>query len=153
MSLNIVRMPKIIQLIHCNIYIGRIMFCLTDQSIMKFKTHKCFIKVTSKKVHREQVSLAGGTDTSSGTMEWIMSLLLNHPQVLEKAQNEIDRKVGKYRLVDESDIPNLPYLCCIINETMRLYPAGLLLIPHESSDDCIVGGYNIPRGTMLLPRT
>ncbi|KAI3684651.1 hypothetical protein L6452_33876 [Arctium lappa] len=96
------------------------------------------------------VLLAGGTDTSSGTMEWTMSLLLNHPQVLQKAQNEIDRNVGKDRLVDESDMPNLPYLRCIINETLRLYPAGPILIPHESSDDCVVGGYNIPRGTMLL---
>ncbi|KAJ9560134.1 hypothetical protein OSB04_005294 [Centaurea solstitialis] len=96
------------------------------------------------------VLLAGGIDTSSGTMEWTMSLLLNHPQVLEKAQNEIDRNIGKDRLVDESDIPNLPYLRCIINETLRLYPPGPILIPHESSDNCVVGGYNIPRGTMLL---
>ncbi|KAJ9560132.1 hypothetical protein OSB04_005292 [Centaurea solstitialis] len=96
------------------------------------------------------VLLAAGTDTSSGTMEWSMSLLLNHPHMLEKAQNEIDQIVGEDRLVDESDIPNLPYLRCIINETLRLYPAGPMLIPHESSHDCVVGGYNIPRGTMLL---
>ncbi|CAA2964779.1 cytochrome P450 [Olea europaea subsp. europaea] len=25
-----------------------------------------------------------------------------------------------------------------------------MLVPHESSDDCKVGGYNIPKGTMLL---
>ncbi|KAJ8425129.1 LOW QUALITY PROTEIN: hypothetical protein Cgig2_011095 [Carnegiea gigantea] len=31
-----------------------------------------------------------GTDTSSLTMEWAMSLLLNHPQVLDKAKSEID---------------------------------------------------------------
>ncbi|KAI3684652.1 hypothetical protein L6452_33877 [Arctium lappa] len=94
--------------------------------------------------------LAAGTDTSAGTMEWAMSLLLNNPQVLRKAQNEIDREVGKDRLVDESDIANLPYLRCIINETLRLYPAGPLLVPHESSEDCVIRGYNIPSGTMLL---
>ncbi|KAI3737194.1 hypothetical protein L2E82_27189 [Cichorium intybus] len=91
-----------------------------------------------------------GTDTSAGTMEWALSLLLNNPQVLSKAQNEIDVQVGKDRLVDESDIVDLPYLRCIINETLRLYPAGPLLVPHESSEDCLVGGYKIPRGTMLL---
>lgn len=79
-----------------------------------------------------------------------MSLLLNHPQVLKKAQNEIDRVVGNDRLVDESDVVNLSYLQCIINETLRLCPPGPLLIPHESSEDCVIGGYNIPRGTMLL---
>ncbi|KAJ0785695.1 putative oxidoreductase [Helianthus annuus] len=96
------------------------------------------------------VLLAAGTDTSAGTMEWVMSLLLNHPQVLKKAQNEIDCVIGNNRLVDESDIPNLPYLRCVINETLRLFPAGPLLIPHEASSDCVVGGYNIPRGTMLI---
>ncbi|KAL8225903.1 hypothetical protein R6Q57_018460 [Mikania cordata] len=96
------------------------------------------------------VLLAAGSDTSAGTMEWVMSLLLNHPEVLKKAQNEIDTVVGNNRLVDESDIGNLPYLRCIINETLRMYPAGPLLVPHEASSDCVVGGYNIPRGTMLI---
>ena len=79
-----------------------------------------------------------------------MSLLLNHPQVLQKAQNEIDIVIGKDRFLDESDIINLPYLRCIINETQRIKPAGPLLLPHESSEDCTIGGYKVPRGTMLL---
>ncbi|KAF5817589.1 putative cytochrome P450 [Helianthus annuus] len=83
-------------------------------------------------------------------MEWAMALLLNHPNVITKAQNEIDTNIGKHRLVDESDIVNLPYLRCIINETLRMYPAGPLLVPRESSKDCVIGGYNIPGRTMLL---
>lgn len=83
-------------------------------------------------------------------MEWALSLLLNHPDVLKKAQKEIDSHVGQNRLVDESDMSSLPYIRCILNETMRMYPAVPLLVPHESSADCEVGGYHIPRGTMLL---
>nr|XP_043637364.1 cytochrome P450 81Q32-like [Erigeron canadensis] len=94
--------------------------------------------------------LSAGTDSTAGTMEWALSLLLNNPQVLKKAQNEIDRQVGKDRLVDESDIISLPYLRCIINETLRMYPGGPLLLPHESSDACVIGGYKIPSGTMLF---
>ncbi|KAJ0527228.1 putative cytochrome P450 [Helianthus annuus] len=94
--------------------------------------------------------LTAGTDTSTATMEWAFSLLLNHKHVLNKARDEIDTHVGKDRLVEESDMANLPYLLCIVNETMRMYPAGPLLVPHESSDDCVFGGYHIPRGTMLI---
>lgn len=79
-----------------------------------------------------------------------MSLLLNNPQVLKKVQIEIDNHVGNDRLIDESDLAKLPYLHCIINETLRMYPAGPLLIPHESSEDCSVGGFHVPCGTTLF---
>ncbi|XP_072952246.1 cytochrome P450 81Q32-like [Typha angustifolia] len=91
-----------------------------------------------------------GTETSSGTMEWALTLLLNHPESLEKAREEVDSRVGHERLVSDSDLPNLPYLHCVIKETLRLFPPGPLLLPHESSEDCTVQGFRVPRGTMLL---
>ncbi|GJN23243.1 hypothetical protein PR202_gb10875 [Eleusine coracana subsp. coracana] len=91
-----------------------------------------------------------GTETTSTTTEWAMSLLLNHPEKLKKAQAEIDKLVGTSRLLTADDVPNLTYLRCIIDETMRLYPAAPLLLPHESATDCKVGGYDVPAGTMLL---
>ncbi|WOG90747.1 hypothetical protein DCAR_0309991 [Daucus carota subsp. sativus] len=94
--------------------------------------------------------LVAGTDTTVVTIEWALSLLVNNPDVLKKAQDEIDNHVGHDRLLNESDIAQLPYLRCIITETMRMYPAGPLLVPHESSADCKVGGYFIPGGTMLM---
>ncbi|CAN8276482.1 unnamed protein product [Cochlearia groenlandica] len=94
--------------------------------------------------------IIAGTDTTSVTLEWAMSNLLNHPQILKKARTEIDEKIGLNRLVDEPDITNLPYLQNIISETIRLYPAVPLLLPHVASQDCKVSGYDVPRGTMLL---
>ncbi|KAL5707158.1 hypothetical protein ACHQM5_025243 [Ranunculus cassubicifolius] len=79
-----------------------------------------------------------------------MSILLNHPEVLEKARAEIDSQVKDNHLIDDSDLSNLPYLHCIINETLRLFPVGPLLVPHSSSEECTIGGYKIPRGTTLF---
>jgi len=85
-----------------------------------------------------------------------MALLLNHPDVLKKAQEEIDAHVvagGTSRrrgLLDKNDLPHLPYLHCIISETLRLYPALPMLLPHEASADCEVRGYDVPAGTMVL---
>ncbi|KAF5961081.1 hypothetical protein HYC85_002290 [Camellia sinensis] len=96
------------------------------------------------------VMILAGTDTSAVTMEWAMSLLVNHPEVLKKARAEIDTHVGQDRLIDEHDLSKLHYLQAIISETFRLFPAAPLLVPHISSDDCIIGGFNVPRGTLLL---
>ncbi|CAL5422113.1 unnamed protein product [Camellia sinensis] len=97
-----------------------------------------------------EVMILAGTDTSSVTIEWAMSLLVNHPEVLKKVRAEINTHVGQDRLIDEHDLPKLHYLQAIISETFRLFPTVPLLVPHVSSDDCIIGGFNIPCGTMLL---
>jgi cytochrome P450 len=94
--------------------------------------------------------LLAGTDTTSVTLTWALALLLNNPDVLKKAQSEVDDHVGIERQVEESDIKNLVYIQAIIKETLRLYPAGPLSVPHESMESCNLGGYEIPKGTRLL---
>lgn len=96
-----------------------------------------------------QILLLTGTETSSSTVEWAATLLLKNPEIHNKARKEIDEHVGYDRLIEEQDLQHLPYLHCIINETLRMYPVTPILPPHESSQDCIVGGYHIPKGTML----
>ncbi|XVF56046.1 hypothetical protein PTKIN_Ptkin06aG0085600 [Pterospermum kingtungense] len=62
---------------------------------------------------------------------------------MEKAQIEIDSVVRRNRIVEQSDIENLPYLQAIIKETLRLHPAGPLSV-RESTEDCMIGSYEIP---------
>ncbi|MFS7893589.1 putative 3,9-dihydroxypterocarpan 6A-monooxygenase [Helianthus anomalus] len=62
--------------------------------------------------------LAAGIDTSAITMEWALAELINHPNIMKKAVEEINQVVGKRRLVQESDIPNLPYLQEIVKESL-----------------------------------
>ncbi|KAF5752900.1 hypothetical protein HS088_TW01G00818 [Tripterygium wilfordii] len=94
--------------------------------------------------------MLAGTDTSSVMMEWAMSNLVNNPEVLEKARAELDSQIGEENLMIEADVSKLPYLQAIISETLRLHPAAPLLAPHLSSDDCTLGGYHVPGGTLLL---
>lgn len=97
-----------------------------------------------------QALILGGSDTTSGTLTWAISLLLNNRHALKKAQEELDQQVGKERAVDESDTQNLVYLQAIIKETLRLYPAGPLLAPREAMEDCTISGYHVPAGTRLM---
>lgn len=94
--------------------------------------------------------LSAGTDTTIVTLTWTLSLLLNNYEALKKAQDELDTHIGKDKWVQESDIKNLVYLQAIVKEALRLYPAAPLSVPHESMEDCVIGGYNIPKGTRLI---
>ncbi|XP_077224286.1 strychnine-10-hydroxylase-like isoform X2 [Tasmannia lanceolata] len=94
--------------------------------------------------------ILAGTHTTSVTLTGVLSLLLKNPHILKKAQDELDIHVGKDRQVEESDIKNLVYLQAIVKETMRLYPAAPLALPHLAMEDCDVGGLHIPAGTRVL---
>ncbi|PAN47180.1 hypothetical protein PAHAL_9G240000 [Panicum hallii] len=91
-----------------------------------------------------------GTDTTSSTVEWALAELIRHPDVLAKAQQELDAVVGRGRLVSESDLPRLTYLAAIVKETFRLHPSTPLSLPRVAAEECEVDGYRIPRGATLL---
>jgi cytochrome P450 len=97
-----------------------------------------------------QTLFAGGTDTSSVILIWALCLLLKNPLVMEKAKEELNIQVGKERCVNELDISNLVYLQAIIKETLRLYPPGPLSGPHEFSENCTLGGFQVKKGTRLI---
>ncbi|RZC85524.1 hypothetical protein C5167_041714 [Papaver somniferum] len=94
-------------------------------------------------------TVSGGLDTTTSTLTWTLSLLVNHPQVLKKAREEIDMHVGRNRDVQESDIPKLVYSYAIIKETMRLYPV-FPLIDRFTLEECEVGGFHVPAGGRLI---
>ena len=51
-----------------------------------------------------------------------------YPEVQIKAQEEIDHAVGQDRLPDFSDRENLPYVKCVLLETLRwhsILPLGI----------------------------
>ncbi|KAL6652518.1 hypothetical protein ACP70R_011443 [Stipagrostis hirtigluma subsp. patula] len=91
-----------------------------------------------------------GTDTSAATVEWTMTELLRHPDVLAKAQQEVRSVVAGKDMVLESDLPRLHYLKLVIRESLRLHPPVPLLVPRETTEPITVYGCEIPAGTLVL---
>ena len=75
-----------------------------------------------------QVLILAGTNTSAVLLEWVMSNLINHPDMLKKARVDLDNQIRQEKLIDEPDVSKLHYLQCIISKAFRLYPAAPLLI-------------------------
>ncbi|KAL8171990.1 hypothetical protein V2J09_023794 [Rumex salicifolius] len=94
--------------------------------------------------------LTGASDTTVVILTWAISLLLNNRHILLKAQDELTIHVGNHRQVDESDISKLVYLQAIVKETLRMYPPAPLSGQREFNKDCIVGGYQVKKGTVLI---
>ncbi|KAA8533308.1 hypothetical protein F0562_033159 [Nyssa sinensis] len=92
-----------------------------------------------------------GTDTVAILLEWILARVVLHQDIQAKAQQEIDTCVGRNRHVQDSDIPNLPYLQAIVKEVLRMHPPGPLLSwARLAIHDVHVGKFLIPAGTTAM---
>ncbi|KAH9650319.1 Phenylalanine N-monooxygenase [Citrus sinensis] len=89
-------------------------------------------------------------DNPSNVVEWAIAEMINQPEILKKATEEIDRVVGKERLVQESDIPQLNYIKACLREMFRLHPVAPFNLPHVSNRDTTIAGYFIPKGSHVL---
>nr|ACL52611.1 unknown [Zea mays] len=94
--------------------------------------------------------VVGGTETTSNTVEWAMAELMQKPELLAKVRQELDAVVGRDAVVEESHLPQLPYLHAVVKETLRLHPALPLMVPHCPSADATVGGYRVPAGCRVF---
>ncbi|XP_047321193.1 cytochrome P450 CYP82D47-like [Impatiens glandulifera] len=94
--------------------------------------------------------ILGGIDTTSIGIVNTITLLVKNRDSHQKAQEEIDSHVGLERQVNETDIEKLVYLRCVLKESIRLQPAAPLLPARESVQDCTIGGYHVPKGTILI---
>ncbi|KAK8617401.1 hypothetical protein V6N13_080317 [Hibiscus sabdariffa] len=61
--------------------------------------------------------MAASFDTTTTAIEWTLSELLRHPRVMACLQQELERVVGRNRMVEESDLPKLTYLDMVIKES------------------------------------
>ncbi|XP_023518782.1 cytochrome P450 93A2 [Cucurbita pepo subsp. pepo] len=116
--------------------------------LLKFRDENSEVKLTRENIKAFILDIfAAGTDASAVTTEWALAELINHPNIMEKARQELHTVVGKSRLVEESDITNLPYLQAIVKETLRLHSSPLIV--RESTESCTINGYEIPAKTQL----
>ncbi|GAA5970308.1 hypothetical protein JCM11641_001657 [Rhodosporidiobolus odoratus] len=94
---------------------------------------------------------AGGIETSSASMQWFILAMVTHPRVQLKAQEELDRVVGRDRNPTWSDHDNLPYMRALVQEVLRWRPVAILGgQPHATSEEDVYEGYTIPIGSTIL---
>ena len=105
--------------------------------------------MTDKQIHDQVFTfIAAGHETARNTMSWTFYLLSQHPHVLAKLLAELHTVLqGRSPSVD--DLPNLPYLDWVINESWRVYPPAWILI-RRAVDAFDLDGYHFPAGTIAV---
>ncbi|KAH7328195.1 cytochrome P450 [Stachybotrys elegans] len=90
------------------------------------------------------VFIAGADTTWATCVIFILNMVLN-PEVQRKAHEQLDLVVGRDRLPNFGDRPNLPYIEWIVQEVYRWSPLAPLGIPHKSVKNDVYNGMHIPK--------
>ncbi|KAJ0703719.1 putative isoleucine N-monooxygenase [Helianthus annuus] len=108
-------------------------------------------KLTPEEIKAEFVELMMATiDNTSNAIEWTIAHMINDTMILKRAVEELEHVVGRQRLVEEQDIPQLNYIKACIKEAFRLHPFVSFVPPHVSTIDTTVAGYFIPKGSHVI---
>lgn len=62
--------------------------------------------------------MEAGSDTTASTLLTFVLALIKYPEVLKKAQDEVDLLVGGQRSPIVDDFPKLPYLAACMKEVI-----------------------------------
>ncbi|XP_077345201.1 cytochrome P450 2K1-like isoform X2 [Lithobates pipiens] len=91
-----------------------------------------------------------GMETTTTTLRWGLLLMMQHPDIQKKAQNEIERVIGtaQPRLEHRKQ---MPYTDAVVHEILRYGDIAPGSVPHAASRDVTFRGYFIPKGTMVIP--
>jgi cytochrome P450 len=89
--------------------------------------------------------VVAGHETTASTLSWMWFLIAQHPAVGEKLALELRRLEQPPK---PEDLAAFPYSRQIIEEAMRLYPAGWLLTRRALGEDRL-GPYFVPAGTEI----
>ncbi|KAM6162472.1 cytochrome P450 2D17-like isoform 2-T2 [Erethizon dorsatum] len=93
---------------------------------------------------------AAGTMTTSATLAWALLLMILHPDVQRRVQQEIDEVIGQGRRPEMGDQAHMPFTNAVIHEVQRFRHIGPLGTPHMTTRDTEVQGFLIPKGTTLI---
>ncbi|KAM9998750.1 hypothetical protein ACTFIY_008416 [Dictyostelium cf. discoideum] len=106
--------------------------------------------------------ITAGSDSTSSTALFFLLEMMNNPTIQTKVYNDIVNsfeqnqqpddymnqdmvilKYSKYRSL-------IPYLSLALKENYRKHPAAPFGAPHETTQETIIDGYTIAKGTMIF---
>jgi len=90
------------------------------------------------------------SESVSISVAWALTILGNRREILERVQKEMDSVVPRDRFPSLYDKKNMPYFEATVLEVLRYRTVGPFSIPHMTTCDTSVEGFDIPKSTTVL---
>ncbi|XP_062071355.1 cytochrome P450 2C1-like [Lepus europaeus] len=91
-----------------------------------------------------------GTETTSTTLRYGLLLLLKHPKVTAKVQEEIEHVIGRHRSPCMQDRSRMPYTDATVHEIQRFIDLIPNNVPRATTCNVKFRNYLIPKGTSII---
>ncbi|KAG6853456.1 hypothetical protein C0991_004243 [Blastosporella zonata] len=70
------------------------------------------------------IMFSAGAETTTASVAAFLLAMIHYPDIMRKAQAQIDEVVGRDRVPTFADRPQLPYIRALVKELLRWRPAG-----------------------------
>jgi len=121
-----------------------------DPSVLRFLI-AAREEVNSTQLRDDLLSmLVAGHETTGSALTWTLYLLVQNPDKMAKAQEEVDRVMGERTQPTMADFQALKYVMRCVNESMRLYPHPPVLLRRAVIPDTLPGGYEVSVGQDVM---
>jgi cytochrome P450 len=117
-------------------------------SLMMQATDEDGHHLSDDELHDELMTLlVAGHETTATAIAWSLYWTHHDLAIKDKLQQEIQAAQASD---DPLALTKLPYLEAVCNETLRIYPVGMLTFPRVAQQPMEILGYTIPAGTLLV---
>ena len=123
--------------------------CLLDQLLLAEDAEGAGGRLSDQEIRDQCMTIfLAGHDTTAAGLTWVGWCLASHPEIAAKARHEVDRVLNN-RVPTYADLPHLPYIGQIIQETLRLYPPAIGTFLRRAIEDVEIGSWKIPKGSLV----
>ncbi|MGH1446113.1 MAG: cytochrome P450 [Cognatishimia sp.] len=94
--------------------------------------------------------IVAGHETTALSLSWALYLLAFDPAIQDRARAEV-QSVLQGRAATGEDVANLPFVRCIIDEALRMYPPAAIVSRTALEADTLCGRDIRPGDTVMIP--
>ena len=101
-------------------------------------------------MHASQELFGAGADTTAATLQWLIRYVAQYPKVQQRLRQELDSVIGSERLPVPCDRANMPFTEAVFLETLRHSQVVPLGLPHATTSDTYLKGYELSKKSLIL---